>query len=176
MRILKQIVIIFITIITTSTLMSVGLETKINSTKKSEIIYIKKEFYKEFTEDNLKNLISKLHLKYPEIVYAQAVLESGHFKSQSFKIGNNLFGMKKAYRRPSVNIGEYLKHAKYYSWEESVIDYGLYQATFIFTIKSKEDYFNYLKKNYAGDPEYITKLKTIINNEKSNNNYSPDIN
>ena len=122
----------------------------------------------EFSQEKLKELIDKLNLKYPEIVYAQAVLESGHFKSKSFSVGNNLFGMKVASIRPTTNSGEYLKHAKYSSWEQSVYDYALYQSTFVFKIKSKKDYYQYLKNNYAGDPTYVEKLKSIVSKEEFN--------
>lgn len=134
---------------------------------KEKVVFVYKNG-KEFSPENLKDLISKLNLKYPEIVYAQAVLESGHFKSKSFSVGHNLFGMKVASIRPTTNSGEYLRHAKYSSWEESVYDYALYQSTIVFKIKSKNDYYAYLKRNYAGDPTYVEKLKSIVSKSETN--------
>lgn len=84
----------------------------------------------------------------PHIVYAQAVLETGHFKSSLAKHGN-LFGIydsrKKAY-----------KH--YAHWIESVLDYKN-------SVQSKYkggDYYDFLRDlPYASDPEYLTKVRKI---------------
>jgi uncharacterized FlgJ-related protein len=73
-----------------------------------------------FSEEKLLILLKELNIKNYQVVYAQAVLETGHFKSKSFKEGNNLFGMKVAKQRPTTAVGEYLGHAKYNSWQESV--------------------------------------------------------
>lgn len=115
-----------------------------------------------FSNEALLDYMKKLNMKFYKIVYAQAVLETGHFKSDSFKNGNNLFGMKVAKQRPTTAIGEYLGHAKYSSWKQSVMDYALYQSKYLSKIKSKEEYFSYLQKNYAEDPGYIKKIKSIM--------------
>ena len=47
-----------------------------------------------FNEELLIKEISKLNFKYPHIVLAQAILETGTFESKIFKENNNLFGMK----------------------------------------------------------------------------------
>jgi uncharacterized FlgJ-related protein len=115
-----------------------------------------------FSDLKLLKYLKELNIKFYDIVYAQAVLETGHFKSDSFKNGNNLFGMKVAKQRPTTAIAEYLGHAKYTSWKESVMDYALYQSKYLSKIDSKEEYFSYLEKNYAEDPGYIKKIKSIV--------------
>ena len=46
------------------------------------------------TKENLYEQIMKYGIKFPDVVFAQAVLESGQFTSKLFKSANNLFGMK----------------------------------------------------------------------------------
>lgn len=116
-----------------------------------------------FSEENLLILLKELNIKNYQVVYAQAVLETGHFKSKSFTIGNNLFGMKVAKQRPTTAAGEYLGHAKYNSWKESVYDYALYYSKYLSKFSTQEQYLNYLKQHYAEDPTYINKLLKIIN-------------
>lgn len=115
-----------------------------------------------FTEEKLIELISRLHFRYPEIVYAQAILESGSFKSRVFIENNNLFGMKEPTQRINFSSGSQNDYAYYKTWQESVIDFALYSATYLSKIPSQEEYFSYLAQFYAEDPEYVKKLKNIV--------------
>jgi uncharacterized FlgJ-related protein len=85
----------------------------------------------DFNQEKLLGTLKGMNLKFYDIVYAQAIIETGHFTSNIFKNGNNLFGMKVARQRPTTAIGEYKGHAKYESWEESVMDYALFQAAYM---------------------------------------------
>lgn len=76
--------------------------------------------------------------------------------------------MKVARTRPTTNKGEQYSHAIYNYWKESVQDYALFQAAFLRGIKTEQQYFEYLRYNYAEDSSYVDKLKSIIN--KTNNN------
>ena len=116
----------------------------------------------QFSPDNLKRYILELNIRFPHIVYAQAVLESGHFKSNIFKVNNNLFGMKEAKSRPTTNKGEQFNHAYYDNWRKSVDDYAMFSAAYLNNIKTESDYFEYLKQNYAEDTSYVQRLKEII--------------
>jgi len=120
----------------------------------------------EFTPEKLKAYILELNIRFPHIVYAQAQLESGRFKSKIFKENNNLFGMKQARRRPTTNKGEENGHAFYDNWKESVVDYAFYSAQYLSHIKSEKEYFDYLGQNYAEDPKYVPKLLKIIEKVK----------
>lgn len=120
-----------------------------------------------FSEDAFKNYLKKIKIKFPEIVIAQAKLETDNFKSDIFKIGNNLFGMKPAYQRTTTWSYIYKGHAAYVNWKESVLDYALFQEKYFKNIKTKEEYFkNLLKQSYAEDPFYVFKLKEIIKTVK----------
>mgnify|MGYP003653734783 CR=1 FL=1 len=116
----------------------------------------------EFNPKKLRAYILELNIKYPHIVYAQARLETGNFKSEIFKTNNNLFGMKQARLRPTTAIGTDNNHAYYENWKESVIDYAFFSAAFLNDIKTENEYFQYLQQNYAEDPNYITQLQVIM--------------
>lgn len=136
----------------------------ISSETKSIII---KESAKEnqFSPEKLRAYILELNIKFPHIVYAQARLETGNFKSQIFKTNHNLFGMKVATLRPTTNKGEENGHAYYEGWRESVVDYAMFRAAYLNNITSEDEYFQYLKSNYAEDSRYIDRLKEIIKEE-----------
>ena len=133
---------------------------KLNSikyiTEETRMLVINQE--NEFSEVKLKEYIIGLNIKFPHIVFAQAKLESGYFKSTIFRENNNLFGMKIATRRPTTNKGENRGHAVFDTWKESVLDYAFYQARFLGDIKSEGEYIQYLKANYAEDPGYVDKV------------------
>lgn len=91
-------------------------------------------------------------VKHPEIVYAQAILETGHFKSRVCKEYNNLFGLYDSKK------GEYYK---FNHWSESVVGYLNYIQN---RYHPSNDYYIFLKDiRYAEDSMYVHKLKGIIN-------------
>ena len=116
----------------------------------------------DFTEEKLADLLKKLKIKYPEIVLAQARLETGGYKSRIFSENHNLFGMKEAVRRINTAQGTQYNHAYYEHWRESVYDYAFYQCRYMGQVRSREEYFNLLSQSYAEDPVYVTKLKNEI--------------
>ena len=89
-------------------------------------------------------------LEHINIVVAQSILETGHYKSDKCINYNNLFGLYDS------------KNKKYYrfnTWQESV---KAYKQKVQYKYKSG-DYYAFLKRiNYAKDPKYITKLKRLI--------------
>ena len=137
-----------------------------NSSKPSQIPVKEEVKTTDFTEEKLIEYIDELNIKFPHIVLAQARLESGNFKSKIFKENNNLFGMKEAKQRISTNKGTNLGHAKYDSWKECVLDYALYQATYLSKFKTEEQYYSYLADNYAANGRYVKLLKEIAKEYK----------
>jgi flagellum-specific peptidoglycan hydrolase FlgJ len=133
-----------------------------NLTQEEKIILIRE--YNGFSKEMLTKKIAELNFRFPHIILAQATLESGHFKSDVFLENNNMFGMKEAFQRTNLAKGTNRGHAYYDSWQEGVYDYALYYATYLYSIKSEEEYYDYLRQNYAGDPTYVQRLKQIINN------------
>lgn len=117
------------------------------------------------TKRGLYEQIIKHGIKYPDIVFAQALLESGEFTSKLFKTANNLFGMKVPGKRESARIGETRSgYSKYQNWIFSIYDYSLWQEHIL---KNKGDltksqYFALLGKVYATDKKYVNSLKRVI--------------
>lgn len=121
------------------------------------------------THELLYEVINEKNIKHPEVVFAQAIIESGHFKSPLFINKNNLFGMKVPKKRETTAVNKGNKgYAKYHSWDSSVDDYLLWQE---FTLKNKNEltktqYLSLLGKIYAKDKNYITSLKRVMNKYK----------
>ena len=101
-------------------------------------------------EEGLKEALAYYGIKCPNIVYAQAVLETGHFTSSVCQNKNNLFGLYDS------------KNGRYYEfehWSESVIAYKNYIQS---KYKSDSSYYRFLESiNYAQDPTYVNKVKQI---------------
>jgi flagellum-specific peptidoglycan hydrolase FlgJ len=119
-----------------------------------------------FSETNLVNKMKEINLKFPHIVLAQSQLETGNYKSKIFKHNNNLFGMKEARSRVKVSAGTKNGHAHYSTWIESLYDYAFMQCRYLGKIDNETDYYNYLGKTYAEDPDYISKLKKMADKNK----------
>ena len=97
------------------------------------------------TREEVSRELHRQRIPHPNIVLAQARLESGNMKSAFYKRTNNLFGIK--------HNGRY---AKYRTWQDSIKDYKQ-------RISSRYDggcYYAFLKRiKYAEDKKYINKLK-----------------
>lgn len=111
-------------------------------------------------EKGLMEALDYYEVKFPEIVYAQAVLETRHFTSKICKEYNNLFGL---YNNNTKN------YYRFNHWSESVIAYiNCIQYRYF----KNESYYRFLEyMGYAEDPEYIIKLKRIVNHGKTENIY-----
>ena len=136
-----------------------------NFEKELLILDIQQERNK-FTQEKLVDELKRLNVKYPHIVMAQSILETGHWKSQVFKANHNLFGMKQANIRINTAKGTNLNHAFYENWQESLYDYAFYQCRYMSTIRSENDYFLALDATYAeAGGDYSKALKQVIERE-----------
>lgn len=89
--------------------------------------------------------IRRQGLPHPEIVLAQARLETGNFKSARCRRDHNLFGLKHGKR-----------YAKYRRWQDSVADY----KRRISSRYNGGDYYRFLQRiGYAEEKEYCNKLR-----------------
>lgn len=101
----------------------------------------------QFSDQGLYDYILECKIAYPRIVYAQAVLETGHFHSGLFIADHNLFGFR--------GKDGYLH---YTSWKEAVDSYALWQEANY----RGGDYNAFLVNvHYAEDSGYVNKLKRI---------------
>ena len=118
----------------------------------SEVRLIQPEFLTEELNDSILMLACEHYgIQEPKIVTAQAILETGWFRSKVFLEYNNPFGLY-----DSLNNDYY----KFNHWTQALIAY-------INKVEYKrfedEDYFDFLNRiGYAEDKEYISKLKQII--------------
>jgi hypothetical protein len=120
----------------------------------------------KFTQEKFIYELKSLNVKFPYIVMAQSILETGHWKSQVFKENHNLFGMKQANIRINTAKGTNLNHAYYNDWKESVYDYAFYQCRYMGNADTEEEYFLALGASYAEAGNYVEALKTVIAKEK----------
>ena len=110
-----------------------------------------KSFMTKSIEDGIDEALIYYDIKYPDIVKAQAILETGNYTSNLCINHNNLFGLYDS------------KNKRYYSykhWYESIEDYKR-------LIQSKYDnnkyYYEFLEDiKYASDKKYVSKLKEIV--------------
>lgn len=109
--------------------------------------------------DKVLNHIFELRLEHPYIVFSQAVWESGHFKSAIFLENNNMFGMKFPTNRPTTAIGINRGHAVYESWEMCLVDYAMFQSSYMRGL-TREQYFERLS-SYAEDENYVHNLRKM---------------
>lgn len=105
---------------------------------------------KPLTIANLYEEIRRQGLKFPKIVLAQALLESGNFSSRLAREQNNLFGLR-------LRNGSY---ASFDHWSESVTAYRDWVQ---YKHRPKEDYYVFLSRiRYATMKGYIYKVKEIV--------------
>ena len=111
-------------------------------------------FFSKDAKEGLREALLYYNIEYPDIVYAQAVLETGNFNSTLCTVGNNLFGLYDSKRG---------KYYKFNHWTESVVKYKEWIQR---RYKPPQDYYTFLKRiGYAEDSQYINKLRRIVNNE-----------
>lgn len=128
------------------------------------VLFLKKN--DQFNQDKLVSMMKGLNVKYPWILMAQSILETGHWKSQIFLENNNLFGMKEAKTRITTSLGTQNNHSYYDTWRESVYDYAFYQSRYLGNVNSEQDYFDYIQATYSETPSYVQQLKKVIQDFK----------
>ena len=102
----------------------------------------------ELSIENLYAALKKHGIKYPKIVLAQAILETGRFRSRVCNENNNLFGLRHS-------NGYYV----FDHWEESVI---AYKNKVQYKHRDNENYYAFLKRiGYASAKDYIERVREI---------------
>ena len=125
-------------------------------TSHSEIEKVGVINYKQF-----EDMVYSMNFPYPDIVIAQAKLETGHFKSEVFKMNNNLFGMRHPLQRVTLSRGSNLNHAVYNSWQHSLMDYAMWYNKYCSKYQTKDEVYNYLQRVYSTNKNYIKILKQV---------------
>ena len=141
--------------------------TLISAIKKPKVEYVKTEITikEQDCKKTVFEMIDELPFKYPEIVKAQALIESGNFKSVLFKTNQNAFGMRQPMQRLSTATGSNLNHATYKTIEDCVIDRLLYETKYLHGL-SRLEYLRYLDATYAEIGGYDKLLEKVIRQNK----------
>ena len=108
-------------------------------------------------EEYLDEALEYYNILHKDIVYAQAILETGYFKSRVCREYNNLFGLYNSRTKD---------YYRFEHWSESVVAYIKYIQ---YRYRSPTDYYTFLDSiGYATDPQYIIKLKKLVNKYEEN--------
>ncbi len=113
---------------------------------------------KKLTPTELAHAIKDMGIQHPELVYRQAMLETGNLTSKLVRKQNNLFGMKMPRQRFTFANGKGKRnYAKYTSWAHSVADYRVYQGD-----KIIDNYNSFLiKRKYSETKDYVKRLMKV---------------
>ena len=104
----------------------------------------------ELTIPNLYEEIRKNDLKYPKVVLAQAILETGWFRSPACRNRNNLFGLTNP------------RTGKYYEFDHWTDSVRAYYDKVQYRFKGG-NYLLWLQKiGYAEDPEYVRAVIRVM--------------
>ena len=109
------------------------------------------DFFKDQEATGVNMLVACEYygIKHPSIVTAQAILESGNFKSEVFKKYNNPFGLYNSITK---------SYYKFNHWTEAII---AYQNMIEYKYEGG-NYYTFLDSiGYAADQDYIRKVKAI---------------
>ena len=109
------------------------------------------DFFKDQEATGVNMLVACEYygIKHPSIVTAQAILESGNFKSEVFKKYNNPFGLYNSTTK---------SYYKFNHWTEAII---AYQNMIEYKYEGG-NYYTFLDSiGYAADQDYIRKVKAI---------------
>lgn len=112
-----------------------------------------------FTPELFMQALIDDSIQHPEIVYTQAMIESGNFTSKLFRVGHNAMGMHLPTKRKTTAIGICYKHARYRNWLDQVHDIKLWQEHFVKCRKLTTEQYLTKLKTYAEDPHYLAKVR-----------------
>ena len=119
------------------------------------IINEQPKFFSQTPKEGLEEALSYYGLEYKDIVYAQAVLETGHFTSRVCLEYNNLSGLY-----DSKNKDYY----KFNHWVERIV---AYKECIEKKYQPPNNYYAFLEEiNYAEGKSYTRLLKEIVKNRK----------
>lgn len=116
-------------------------------------------FYDKSPKEGLMEALEYYDVKHKEVVYAQAILETGHFKSNICNNYNNLFGLYNSRTKDYYKFDSWIESIKGY---KDMIQYKYDENNF-------NSYYDFLDNlGYAEDKEYTNKLKRIVKREFKN--------
>lgn len=124
------------------------IEAAADSTVEADSLMGAPTFMQLSAKEGLKDALLYYDVKHPEIVYAQALIETANFTAKNCMRKNNLFGLMQ---------GRKLRTFEH--WSESVV----YYKKKIQSRYTGGDYYAFLRKiRYATSPTYTKKLKKRV--------------
>ena len=106
----------------------------------------------ELNRENFYHACAVYQVLHPEIVYAQAQLESGHFTSQVFRDRQNCLGLFNSHTQ------------QYYAFEHWSDCIKAYKNSVQYKYDGVGDYYAFLTNlPYAEDSQYIRKVRWLVN-------------
>lgn len=122
----------------------------------------------DINDSILYNYLNEINAWYPDILLAQAKVESASYTSTVFKKAYNLYGMKQVNSRFHCQTSSYNSYGGYDSWKLSVLDRVLWDLFIFDSIKPQRDEYLRALRNYAESRDYINIIqKTIKQNSIS---------
>ena len=111
------------------------------------------------TRQEFVAVCDSLGVKHPNVVWAQARLESGNFESKTYRQKHNCLGIYDTKRK---------QYAWFNRWQECVEAYrDRVQYRFTRTDATDEEYLQWLTKiGYAKEKTYASRVRKIIREEK----------
>ena len=132
----------------------------LHTKESSDTFKVKSKFLTQSPKDGLEEALIYYKVHHEDIVYAQAILETGYFKSRVCLEYNNLFGLYNSKKK---------QYYRFNHWSESVIAYKNWIQR---RYKPSEDYYIFLDRiKYAESIEYIPLLKKIVNKKNDKRRY-----
>ena len=149
--------------LTTTLLLFTSIKVSPNEKRVQDTIIVQQD--DSVTKEKLYEQIIKFGIKFPDIVFAQAMIESGELTSKLFKTANNMFGMRFPSVRETTAQGTTSGgYSRYEDWNFGVYDYFLWQDHMLRnrTEITKSQYLSLLGRVYAEDPNYVSKVKKKV--------------
>jgi len=129
--------------------------------RQSRAEYIRSQ---DFSPQLMVEYMELIGLCHADVVYRQAVLETGWFTHPRCTVYNNYFGMRRARVRKHCQAGVWKGHATYEHWTLSVDDYKLWQEYWEGEDMDMTDYYAFLREvGYATARNYTRTLRKINN-------------
>lgn len=125
--------------------------------------YLEKKEAEAYSDSIALKILSDIGCYYPDIIMAQIEIESAKATSKIAHSHNNIFGMKKAFKRPTCRnyTLDHKGYAHYYNWQLSLIDRLLWDFWKFPEKPTRSAYLAELQKTYAEDPAYLSTIKTV---------------
>jgi hypothetical protein len=115
----------------------------------------------EVNDSILYEFLKSNNVWFPDILLAQAKLESGNYSSSIYRRNNNLYGMKECSKRQTTQTSIKNGYGVYNNWQLSVLD-RIFWDVFTFKEQPTEDEYLEALKSYVQDSSYIAKIKSMI--------------